>query len=1477
MRVPPQIITDKLRDFEGARMRVATLRGCGEAILLFCAGIAAVVLLEALLKPSKPWRTALTAVLYFSFAAWLCRRAWLPWLRKRKLRDVAWGFEHAAGDRFEERIISAVELAESEMERQPGISSWMVARTIQLAEEEIRGVDARALIKLEPAIVAWKRATAGLAVVLAGCLIPGIASRALLALDPSGSTLVLSNLQLRVDPGDCRIRQGTPLEITASGNNLPETLKTRVRWDDGFQEIVAMQHVATNRFTLRLPSVSQGFRYSVQAADAESAVFSVNVEVPPRIAHMQLQIEPPAYPHWTNRTVEGGSADFLEGSRVRLMLETADEKVTEADWISDYPQLRRFKVEDTRLALDLQPTNPVTYQVKLTGANKLELAPAQRWTLRPLPDQPPTVQLAAVGAEPGLVQRDEVLPLQAQASDDVGLKRVDLLILSKDSQSETRNLYPAAPGGALRDYRAAVNFNLADLTPVAGDEVQFQLLATDLRDQTTRAEPISFTVGAADKTLEAQAAARLRLVVSSLAEQIEFLQQTRSSWLSITRNFREDDPAAQGPALTVLRSRLNEFAREIDNIGRRLVVESETNNLPEGRFIYRLGSTIGAWGGQQKEVLLGNCSQLEQARGTNVFNNSALGRELFSRAVLDLEVYHTVVAVLEGAFETDVLATRCESAQSRYKRALPVFRGENVVAPLGQSGSGLMASFFEGTNLNGKLLEKKVSNPRFDNYAPANRREYWSCRYQGELNIAEEADWTLACIANDGVRLLLDGVSVLPQDSWSSHAATQFKTDLKLKAGWHPVIIEFFQGGGNAKLQLLAGKKGAALQEVPAQWLRPPGTSEAQPSLAANAALSPFVKEALRGRVRSSLSQAATVPAAVAPMTNHVRNENLARLVREKFPVSETLSSNLLSFAAWKPDQSRDPEAKADDLTGAAKTAGQILKEELEKYRWRYEGAAALKNMQNAIEELRQTTEELRRLPHYPGNKRTEQEQAEVLVARIWQKELQRATAETAHQFFETAKQKEATLAQRAAALNAAIKTEEQMEPSVKKLASALDQARNKDEIAGAVEQQLNEISNRYRELNELQEKINREDIAAQARKALPPARAFVRAQQAPDPAATQSRYEAMKLPVSDVVNALRVAGDYAEAQKLQARAGETAVDAKGKETAQQLRELAGRTDNNIQSFAQSIPPPMRQQTESLAQHKTTPEDSANSLARPRLAMSLESARLAQQGDRKTGAAYGLLGEDLGALLEKPDSLASATLQPLAERAAALAGEKGEEARQAEIRAANERLRQMAATDPNNAEALANRLEGASTLARQAAGEAPKRQPLDSELGEMSKLAAPEANWAESTDPREIAAGAAHESANEIKAAPDKWEPYNAASEMLADAARQIRSDSAATDLAALNPFPEPPSAAEAALHNAAATLETNGDQQGMVGKAITQPPPKGLDQAEWARLAQRLRDAIRSSGIESFSQEHQAAIRAYFERLSTDNQKSNR
>ena len=210
---------------------------------------------------------------------------------------------------------------------------------------------------------------------------------------------------------------------------------------------------------------------------------------------------------------------------------------------------------------------------------------------------------------------------------------------------------------------------------------------------------------------------------------------------------------------------------------------------------------------------------------------------------------------------------------------------------------------------------------------------------EGDINLPESGDWTVACVADDGVRLTIDGRSVLSAEAWSAHPPTEYRADLKLAAGWRTIGIDFFQAAGESKLQLLAAKKGQALQPVPAAWLRPPS---ARPKAAGareeDLELQTLVKDSLRDRVKGGLALPTSAPPLVVRFTNAVPNETLMRRVNEEIPIGQKLATNLAAFATWKTEETEKAVNQADGLTAFSKEAQRILREELEKYRWRYEG-----------------------------------------------------------------------------------------------------------------------------------------------------------------------------------------------------------------------------------------------------------------------------------------------------------------------------------------------------------------------------------------------------------------------------------------------------------------------------------------------------------------------------------------------------------
>ena len=232
--------------------------GLGLLLVALSVGVQAAGLLASFGSPARNYAAA---------AAWLAWRAGAPWLRPWSLRRIAAQFEISAGGQFDERILFAVEMAQSQP---PGVSSWMVGRTIALAAEENRHSGPAGLVDSGPAKRAWK-GLVGLCLVLGlACLLPGFAPRARLALYPYAPAASLSRTQLAVAPGDCRLRRGAPLEIKVTAETALDQAKLLIIWEDGFQESVLMTRGATNGFVVNLPAVSQGFRYFARAGDAET-------------------------------------------------------------------------------------------------------------------------------------------------------------------------------------------------------------------------------------------------------------------------------------------------------------------------------------------------------------------------------------------------------------------------------------------------------------------------------------------------------------------------------------------------------------------------------------------------------------------------------------------------------------------------------------------------------------------------------------------------------------------------------------------------------------------------------------------------------------------------------------------------------------------------------------------------------------------------------------------------------------------------------------------------------------------------------------------------------------------------------------------------------------------------------------------------------------------------------------------------------
>ena len=81
------------------------------------------------------------------------------------------------------------------------------------------------------------------------------------------------------------------------------------------------------------------------------------------------------------------------------------------------------------------------------------------------------------------------------------------------------------------------------------------------------------------------------------------------------------------------------------------------------------------------------------------------------------------------------------------------------------------------------------------------REDYFAIRFEGYLRIKSDGLYRLILVSDDGSRLFLHNKLTIDHDG--NHPPKPAGRVVRLKSGLHPLTIEFFQGNGDKRLELL--------------------------------------------------------------------------------------------------------------------------------------------------------------------------------------------------------------------------------------------------------------------------------------------------------------------------------------------------------------------------------------------------------------------------------------------------------------------------------------------------------------------------------------------------------------------------------------------------------------------------------------------------------------------------------------------------
>lgn len=137
----------------------------------------------------------------------------------------------------------------------------------------------------------------------------------------------------------------------------------------------------------------------------------------------------------------------------------------------------------------------------------------------------------------------------------------------------------------------------------------------------------------------------------------------------------------------------------------------------------------------------------------------------------------------------------------------------------GQQRGGLNATYYDNIDFTGTEVPRIDAGVNFDfgGGSPdgAIGSDTFSARWTGQVEAPVSGDYTFTTTSDDGVRLSVDGRSLV--DNWTNHGPTDDSGTITLQAGQkYDVSMEFFEDGGGAMLRLAWEYPGQARQIVPA-------------------------------------------------------------------------------------------------------------------------------------------------------------------------------------------------------------------------------------------------------------------------------------------------------------------------------------------------------------------------------------------------------------------------------------------------------------------------------------------------------------------------------------------------------------------------------------------------------------------------------------------------------------------------------------
>ncbi len=788
--VPP-LLSAVLQAWRRRRGVLAALRLAGWSTAIACVILATAMVLDLAGDP-LPWaRIGLAGVglltLLVGAAMALHRR-----FAHHHEAELARSCERQAG-LLGEPISGALALAAAPP---LGVSRWMIGRSLALAAVAADGLEPRRLLPWRTVLAAASAGLAGVVLLVVACAVhPALraaGARALLPwreLPEPGAELLIA------EPGDTWLAPGTALSLAV---RAPSAMQAELAWSDG---TVGLRNMVgkDGRYTLDLGPQQRDLRWRVRGPGLASAWHQARLVDVPRVATVALLVEPPAYSGLPNERIVGGDTTVIAGSTLSFEVVLEGAVASAAALIAGDQELPlpltrspyggQYGNARLRVASDLD------WRLRLIvpgGAGGVAVEPPQRWRIRSQADAAPT---AVAEAESATVAQGRAVRIAVAGADDVGLAA--LWLESGTVGSPLRIALPV-PDGARRAEATAILVP-ADLGAAPGDRLELVPVARDRAGSETRGVAIAIAVTQQEHADRHDLAGRLATLATLAEEAAAQATETERAWRAAARTWRPEDPAAGAAGLRAAAA----HARRLAATATAIADQAESAGVLAGApgNLDRLAG---------RAVIMAGVATALAARSATVESGSgeAMATALDAAASLVGTSRQIAASALlaSGSAEAAAIAADVGSARDTLSGATTVLSAERAWSVPAWK-PGLAGRFWRGAVAQGDAPTTTTTEvPAVDNRdVPGLGHNGWCARWDGEVLLPAAGTWRFRCVVDDGVRLNVAGRELLPEASWQDQGATPYEGTIELPAGWHPINMTFYQGGGTSHLALSAG------------------------------------------------------------------------------------------------------------------------------------------------------------------------------------------------------------------------------------------------------------------------------------------------------------------------------------------------------------------------------------------------------------------------------------------------------------------------------------------------------------------------------------------------------------------------------------------------------------------------------------------------------------------------------------------------